>query len=165
MGPLRSPPCRPRGWCLVSAVTGAGDRGVEAPRVEWEMATDMVRRGVPVAPLPVLIAAAFHGVDGALSAGYGVVLVLLNLLASAGLMAWAAGRSLGVIAGVASAGYAVRLGLLTFAVWLVKDMAWVELVPLGLTILVAQLGLLWWETRHLSLSLAYPGLKPPPGRS
>ena len=36
---------------------------------------------------------------------------------------------------------------------------------LGVTILVTQLGLLWWETRHVSLSLAYPGLKPPQGRS
>lgn len=151
------------GDAVVSAL--AGDSGVEAPRLEWEMATDMVRRGLPVAPVPVILAAAFYGVAGALSAGFGIALVLVNLVASAALMAWAAGRSLGMLAGVASLGYAVRLALLTFAVWLVKDMAWVELVPLGITILVTQIGLLWWETRHLSLSLAYPGLKPPPGRS
>ena len=36
----------------------------------------------------------------------------------------------------------------------------VEFIPLGLTIIVAHLGLLFWEMRYVSLSLAYPGLKP-----
>ncbi|MGH9152182.1 MAG: ATP synthase subunit I, partial [Acidimicrobiales bacterium] len=69
------------------------------------------------------------------------------------------------LAGAAAGGFAVRLAALVAAVALVKDLAWVELVPLGLTLVAAQVGLLWWEARHLSLSLAYPGLKPPPGRS
>ena len=148
---------------VVNAV--AGSSTARAPGVEWEMATDMVRRAVPLAPLPVVLGAAFSGVAGALSAAFGVVLVLANLVGAAALMAWAARRSLGVLAGVAVGGFAARLGLLTLTVWLVKDLAWVELVPLGLTIVVAQVGLLWWEARHVSLSLAYPGLKPPPGRS
>jgi hypothetical protein len=33
-------------------------------------------------------------------------------------------------------------------------------MPLGLTIILAHLGLLFWELRYVSLSLAYPGLKP-----
>jgi len=33
-------------------------------------------------------------------------------------------------------------------------------VPLALTIGVTHLGLLIWETRYVSASLAYPGLKP-----
>jgi hypothetical protein len=36
----------------------------------------------------------------------------------------------------------------------------VELVPLGLTIIITHLGLLFWELRHISSSLAFPGLKP-----
>ena len=44
--------------------------------------------------------------------------------------------------------------------WLVKDLPWVEMVPLAITLLVTHLGLLLWETRYVSLSLAYPGLKP-----
>jgi len=80
-------------------------------------------------------------------------------------MVWGAKRSLGVLAGVAVGGFALRLAVLVLVVSLVKDLSWVELVPLGLTVVVAQVGLLWWETRHLSLSLAYPGLKPPLGRS
>jgi len=42
----------------------------------------------------------------------------------------------------------------------VKDAAWVELWPLGLTLIVTHLGLLLWETRYVSASLAFPGLKP-----
>ena len=34
-------------------------------------------------------------------------------------------------------------------------------LPLAVTILVTHLGLLFWETRYVSPSLAYPGLKPP----
>lgn len=155
--------CDRREEPLVNAV--AGSPSAQAPGVEWGLASDMVRRGLPLAPVPVVLGALFYGVAGALSAGYGVALVLGNLLLSAALMAWAARRSLRLLAGVALGGYAVRLAVLAFAVWAVKDMGWIELVPLGLTILVTQLGLLWWETRHLSLTLAYPGLKPPSGRS
>ena len=41
-----------------------------------------------------------------------------------------------------------------------KDASWMELWPMGLTLVIAHLGLLWWETRYVSASLAYPGLKP-----
>lgn len=146
-------------------VSAVADRPAAAPPVEWEMAIDMVRRSLPFTPAPVALGAVFHGVDGALSAGFGVVLVLANLVAAGALMVWGAKRSLGVLAGVAVGGFALRLAVLVLAVSLVKDLSWVELVPLGLTVVVAQVGLLWWETRHLSLSLAYPGLKPPLGRS
>jgi hypothetical protein len=143
----------------------AGSPAAPAPPVEWEMATDMVRRSLPFAPLPLVLGAAFHGTNGALSAGFGLLLVLANLVAAGALMKWAAKRSLGLLAGVAVGGFALRLAVLVLAVSLVRDLAWVELVPLGLTLVAAQVGLLWWETRHLSLSLAYPGLKPPLGRS
>ena len=38
------------------------------------------------------------------------------------------------------------------------------LKALGVTLIVTHLGLLIWETRHVSASLAYPGLKPTGGR-
>ena len=135
------------------------------PQVEWEMATDMVRRGLPAAPVLLVLGAVGWGMHGLLSTGYGLVLVLGNLLASAALMRWAGKRSLGLLAGVAVGGYVVRMALVTLAVYLVKGMDWVELLPLGLTIVVTQVGLLWWETRQISLTLAFPGLKPPSGRS
>lgn len=135
------------------------------PQLEWDMATDMVRRGVPAAPVVLVLAAVGWGLHGVLSAAVALALVLANLLVSAATMRWAARRSLAVLGAAAAGGFAVRVALVTLAVWAVKDQPWVELVPLGVTILVTQLGLLWWETRHVSLSLAYPGLKPPSPRS
>jgi predicted tellurium resistance membrane protein TerC len=57
-------------------------------------------------------------------------------------------------------GFLMRLGVIFVAVWLVKDAEWMQLVALGLTIIVTHLGLLVWELRYVSASLAYPGLKP-----
>jgi hypothetical protein len=33
-------------------------------------------------------------------------------------------------------------------------------VPLGITLVATHVGLLFWESRYVSLSLAFPGLKP-----
>jgi hypothetical protein len=79
---------------------------------------------------------------------------------SAALLSWSARISLAVLMVVALAGFVARLALLTVIVLLVKDQAWVELVPLGLTLVVTHLGLLIWETRHVSASLAFPAVRP-----
>ena len=57
-------------------------------------------------------------------------------------------------------GYLLRLGLIFLAVYLVKDAGWISRPALGSSIIVTHLGLLLWELKYLSLSLAYPGLKP-----
>lgn len=133
---------------------------VPVPAVEQQVAFDMVRRALPVAPLLMGACALGWGLDGALSSGFAIALVLANLALSAVLLATAAKLGLAVLMAAALGGYVVRLALVTAAVLLVKDLAWVAMVPLGLTIIVTHLGLLFWETRHVSLSLAYPGLKP-----
>ncbi len=134
-----------------------------APAVERQVVTDMVRRGLPALPAVVLLAGLIWGMDGALSAAFAVALVIVNFLVSAGMLAWAARISLALLMGAALGGFVVRLALLTLAVLAVKDQPWVELVPLGLTLVVTHLGLLVWEARHLSLSLAFPGPRPAPG--
>ena len=130
------------------------------PPVEQQVATDMIRRSLPVLPVLVLVAGLVWGVDGALSAGFAIGLVFLNFLLSASLLAWSARISLALMMVAALGGFIVRLALITVAVLLVKDQSWVSLVPLGFTLIVTHLGLLIWETRHLSISLAYPTLKP-----
>ncbi len=62
--------------------------------------------------------------------------------------------------GAALFGYLVRIALIGLAIWAVKDLSWVEPLPLGLTLIVTHLGLLLWELRYVSASLAFPGLKP-----
>ncbi len=141
-------------------MTALGADACDAPPVEREIAFDMIRRGAPVLPVLVALAWIFFGVDGALSSAYGALLVLANLALSAVMLAWAARISLAFLMGTALAGYIVRLALVTAAVLLVKDAWWVDLVPLGFTIVITHLGLLIWETRYVSASLAYPGLKP-----
>lgn len=132
----------------------------QSPPVERQLATDMIRRALPVAPVLLVVAALTHGLDGALSAAFGLGLVLVNFALSAASLSWAGRRSLGALMAVALLGYLLRMALVAGAVLAVKDQGWVELVPLALTIVVTHLGLLFWETRHVSASLAFPGLKP-----
>ena len=42
----------------------------------------------------------------------------------------------------------------------VRHESWVDLPTLAVALFVTQIGLLFWETRYVSASLAYPGLKP-----
>ena len=128
---------------------------------ERQLATDMVRRGLPVLPVLVVVAALGWGVHGALSSAYAIVLVVVNLLLSAAALAWAARISPPAIMATAMGGFLVRMALIVLAVQAVKGQAWVEVVPLGITIVVTHLGLLIMESRHVSASLAYPALKPP----
>lgn len=120
----------------------------------------MVKRGLPLLPVGMILGAVFAEMSGALSVAFGMILVLVNLVLSAALLGWASKISFAAVASVALGGYVLRLGLIFLAVWLVKDMSWVAMVPLGVTIIVTHLGLLFWEMRHVSASLAHPGLKP-----
>ena len=132
----------------------------DAPPVERQVVTDMIRRAVPVAPVVAAVAALIWGLDGGLSAAYGLAIVLANFALAAALLTWAGRRSAALLMGMALFGYLLRLGLVAVAVLAVKDLGWVELLPLGLTIVVAHLGLLFWETSLISASLSFPGLKP-----
>lgn len=133
------------------------------PAVEQEVAFDMIRRSIAVGPLLVGVAAAVWGVDGALSAAFGLGVVLVNFALSALILSRAARLGVDVLLVAALAGYAVRLGLVLVALLAVRDRSWVEMAPLGGTLLLTHVGLLVWEARHVSLSLAFPGLKPPRG--
>ena len=130
----------------------------EAP--EYELVGDLLRHAVPVAPVIVAVGGLLAGIEGALSAGVGVALVAGNLLLAAASLVWAGRISLGLLMGVALGGYAVRIGLLFLIVLLLQDLAWIDLPSLGLTLVVTHLGLLFWELRYVSASLAHPGLKP-----
>lgn len=133
---------------------------VEGPAPEVELVRDMLRRALPAAPVLVLICLAMRSVEGGLSSLYGLGIVVGNLVLSALLLAWAARISLAFLMVAALFGFLIRLGLIFTAVMLVKDAPWVDVTALGLTLVVAHLGLLFWEMRYVSLSLAHPGVKP-----
>jgi hypothetical protein len=130
------------------------------PAPEPVLARDIAKRAVLLAPIAVVIGAAIWGTDGAASAAYATVIVLANLALAAWMLSTAARISYALLMGAALFGFLLRLGLVSAAVLLVRDAAWVEPLALGLTLVVAHLGLLFWELRYVSISLAHPGLKP-----
>jgi len=130
------------------------------PRTEPAIAADLARRAAMVAPVVLGVALWVRGGDGAWSAAFALGLVVVNFLFAAASLAWAARISPGFYMGTALGGYMVRLGLITVAVLLVRNMSWVDLPALGITLVAAHLGLLVWEMKAVSLTLAAPGLRP-----
>lgn len=141
----------------MSTVLAANDAG---PAPERQVALDMVKRALVVAPVPVVLAALVWGTAGAASVGYAMAIVLANFVLAAWMLGAAARISYALVMGVALFGYLMRLGLIFLAIFPVKDAAWVEPVPLGITLVVTHIGLLLWELRYVSASLAFPGLRP-----
>lgn len=132
------------------------------PAPEPEIIRDLVKHGLLAAP--VALVAGFVGwqVDGLTSVAVALAVVLANFALAAWLQAWAARISLGLVMGVALFGFVVRLAIVSAIVWSIGQQPWVEPLPLGLTLIIGHLGLLIWETRFVSASLAFPGLKPVP---
>jgi hypothetical protein len=141
----------------------AADRMVPvppAPEVERELAVDMLRRGVWAVPGILVVATLIWGTDGAASGAVAIALVAVNLMLAAIGLSWAAKRSFNTIMAVSLLGFAARMGLLTAVLFAVRNTSWVDFTALGIIVLVTHLGLLFWEMRYVSASLAFPGLKP-----
>ena len=130
------------------------------PAPEREVARDIAIRGLKVLPVALVLGFIGWGANGVISVGLAVAMVLVNFLVAAALLSWAARISLGLLMGVALFGFVLRIGAIGLVLYLVRDEPWVAPVPLGFTLVLAHLGLLLWEARFVSLSLAYPGLKP-----
>ena len=130
------------------------------PAVEREVAFDMLKRGVWFAPLVLLIASMIWGVEGAASAALAIAVVSVNLVVAALALSWAAKISLTAIMAVALGGFALRMGLVVAVLFSVRDASWVNMTAVAILVLVTHLGLLFWELRYVSASLAFPGLKP-----
>jgi hypothetical protein len=143
----------------VNVTTNAANDYVYSPP-ELEIARDLVRKALPAAPVFVVLCGLIWGVNGALSAGFGVAVVLVNFLLAAAMMAWAAKISPAALMAACFGGFFLRMGIVLAAVMAVKQASWVALPALLITILVTHIGLLVWETRNISATLAYPGLKP-----
>jgi hypothetical protein len=131
---------------------------------ESQVAGDLARRALLVAPAVVIVAGLVRGVDGAASALVGLALVSLNFLLAARLIGWAAGKSMGAVYGTVMGGYVLRLGALLGIVVGLERVSWIDVPVLVITIAVTHLALLVWEMRYVSLSLAAPGLKPSAAR-
>jgi len=128
--------------------------------VETELATDMVRRALPIAPIVVLVALIAGGSHGAWSALLAVAVVAANFLLAAGSLSWAARVSPVALMATALGGFLVRMALLTAVILAVRHTSWINLSVFAITILATHLGLLFWEMKYVGASLAFPGVKP-----
>ena len=135
---------------------------IDGPAPEGVIVRDMFKKLAVAGPILILVFGLIWGLDGAFSTAYGLAIVIVNFALAAAFLAYAARISLGLMMFAALFGYLIRLGLILAAILLVRDASWVELAPLGITIIVAHLGLLFWEMRYISASLAFPALKPKP---
>ena len=130
----------------------------EAP--ERDLARDIVRRGLIGGPVLVGVCAGVWGFDGLWSSGYALGLILVNFWLAASLITWSMRISPTMLMAGVMGGYFIRLGILTGAYFLVRNTGWFEALPFVITLVAAHIVLLVWETRYVSMSLAYPGLKP-----
>jgi hypothetical protein len=80
-----------------------------APLVEREVALDIVKHGLMVAPLVVAACGLIRGWDGAASAAIALGIVLVNFTAAAAIMTRAAKSGPTAIGAAALGGYVLRL--------------------------------------------------------
>ena len=130
------------------------------PAPEAAIVRDIIKHGMYVAPIMIGLSALIWGVNGGWSSAYGLAIVLGNFAVAAWMVSYTAKISYALMMGATLFGYIFRLAVIAAAVFLVRNASWVELVPLCMTIVISHVGLLFWELRYVSLSLAVPGLKP-----
>ena len=133
---------------------------VAGPAPELQVASDLARRAIPLAPVLLIAAGIGWGWNGVASSAIGIGLVVLNFLTAALIITYTIRVSLNALMAGVMFGFMLRLALLTVAVVLLRKLSWIEDIPLLFTVLITHIGLLIWETRYVSMSLAYPGLKP-----
>jgi hypothetical protein len=132
----------------------------DVPAVETQLAGDMVKRVIPVAPIIVVVAGVIGGANGAWSALLAIVVVAANFLLAAVSLSWAARISPVALMATAFGGFLARMGLVTAVILAVRHTSWISLTAFAITILATHLGLLLWEMKYVGASLAFPGVKP-----
>jgi len=115
------------------------------PPVELNLVRSLLRRVVVVGPLAVVMAGLIRGLDGAVAAAIGVVLVVGYYLLSGALMSWLARVSLGAYHAGALFGFVARLGLIVATMLAVAALFDVDRPALGLTVIATYMVLLLWE--------------------
>lgn len=115
------------------------------PPVEFNLVRSLLRRAVVVGPLAVVLAGLIRGLEGAVAAAIGVVLVVGYYLLSGALMSWLARVSLGAYHAGALFGFVARLGLIVASMLAVAALFDVDRPALGFTVIATYMVLLLWE--------------------
>ena len=134
-------------------------------RIESRIAHDLARHALYVAPIAMLGVGLWRGVDAAAAVALAFAIVIGNFLLSAAILGWCARLHPEVLVGVALFSFLGRLILITVIGVGIKELDIVDWPVFCITLVVSYLGLLFWELRSISASLASPGLKPSRSRS
>jgi hypothetical protein len=145
------------------AMTDATLAPVAGGEPELEIARDLARRAVWALPAALAVSGLVWRLPGVASTAFAIALVVANFLLAAYLNSRAARISAAALGAVAMFGFPIRLALVFLAFFLAKDAPWFVVTPFGLTIVVTHLGLLFWEMKYISATLAFPALKPSTG--
>jgi hypothetical protein len=128
--------------------------------IESKIALDMVKRSLPFIPVMLILSAVIWDKNGAISSAVAIAVVLANFLLAAALLGWAAKISVGAVMGAALFGYLLRLVLIAAVVLPLRSQSWFSAWPLGITLVVTHIGLLFWELRHVSIKFSQSGVTP-----
>lgn len=113
--------------------------------VEAIMSRNMVKRAVWVAPVLMIVFGVASGVSGAVAAGVGVAIVVVNFLIGGWIMSTAAAVSLTLYHAAALFGFFIRLGLITMAMLLIASVTDIDRTAMGVSAVVSYLTLLSLE--------------------
>jgi hypothetical protein len=128
---------------------------------ERDIARDLVKHGLVVAPFAVGFGALVQGWAGAAGVAVALGVVLLNYLIAGTAQSWAAGKdSPGLLGGTVLVSLIVRFVVVILALSLLRNRSFLDYSTFGIALVVSHLGLLAWEAKSVRLSLAYPGLRP-----
>jgi len=113
--------------------------------VEAIISRNMVKRAIWVAPILIVVFGITGGVAGAVAAGIGVAIVVVNFLIGGWILSTAAGVSLTLYHAAALFGFFIRLGLITLTMLLVASVTDIDRTAMGVSAVVSYLTLLSLE--------------------
>ena len=123
---------------------------MERPEPEREIVRRALPWGVPAVGLALAIGGLLGGWGAAWSAVIGVGIVVLNLVAHALSLAWAARISPTMVFAVGMGGFALRLGTILLMLVLLNRLSWFSAVAFVAAVVPATLLLLVYEAKLLS---------------
>jgi hypothetical protein len=113
--------------------------------VEATIARHTARRALYLGPVILAVFWVTRGVDGLIASAIGLAIVVGNFLVAGAMLSLAARVSLSLYHAAALFGFFLRLGLITMAVLIISRLVELDRLALGVTVVVAYLGLLTWE--------------------
>lgn len=113
--------------------------------VEATIARHTARRALYLGPVILAVFWVTRGVDGLIASAIGLAIVVGNFLVAGAMLSLAARVSLSLYHAAALFGFFLRLGLITLAVLIISRLVELDRLALGVTVVVAYLGLLTWE--------------------